>query len=93
MRNVESRPLKTPGDEIMKGCSGIPPGDYHRDSHNRRFSVSPMLHFPDYCPYYDEDAVGDCLAKCAIKTIFERPCATQAFEAGFADGSSTSNRK
>jgi hypothetical protein len=52
-----------------------------------------MLHFPDYCPYYDEDAVGDCLAKCAIKTIFERPCATQAFEAGFADGSSTSNRK
>lgn len=76
----------------MKGCSGIPPGEYHRDSHNRRFAVSPMLHFPDYCPYYGADAIGDCLDKCATKTIFERPCVTQAFEAEFADDSS-SNKK
>ena len=77
----------------MKGCTGIPPGNYHRDSRNRRFAVSPMLHFPDYCPYYGENAVGDCLAKCATKTIFERPCAAQAFEAGFDTDDSTPKRK
>lgn len=64
----------------MKYCIDVLPEEYHYDIDHHRYSVIPVLHFPDYCPYFGREEIGDCLAKCGDATIFERPCILKALD-------------
>jgi len=61
----------------MKNCVGIAQTDYGK-RRGRRMSVSPMVHYPDYCPHYAGDSVGDCIARCANVPLVDRPCFIEA---------------
>ena len=62
----------------MKGSIGI--SDYQRDQNGQRISCSPMYHYPDYCPFYDENQTGDCWAQCSTKESWQRECIQGRFQ-------------
>ena len=48
--------------------------NHYYKTHGKRCCNSPMFHYPDYCPYFTGDAVGDCPSKCNDKRTIDRPC-------------------
>lgn len=62
----------------MKNTQGVSEKAYTRDSQDRRFCPSPFLHYPDLCPLFTDDKVGDCLKQCADLPESDRPCCKEA---------------
>lgn len=58
----------------MKVSQGLNKDHYWEDSTGHRFSCFTMCHYPDHCPFYEGDVIGDCFIKCGSKAFEERPC-------------------
>lgn len=62
----------------MKNTQGVSEKAYTLDSQGRRYCPSPFPHYPDLCPLFPSDKVGDCLKECADLPESERPCCKEA---------------
>lgn len=57
----------------MRLCRGLKETDY-QEHHGFRTSPSPMYHYPDLCPHFPGDQIGNCLERCGDVPAGQRPC-------------------
>jgi hypothetical protein len=66
---------KRKGRRKMRHCYQIKEDDYHTDSvYGYRFGSSPMAHYPNTCPFFPGDKVGDCIKQCGGVLFRDRAC-------------------
>lgn len=74
----------------MRNCVGLKHTDYG-EHHGYRTSCSPIYHYPDLCPHFPGDQIGNCLERCGDVPAGQRPCFPPHLPIPLAAGVHTSN--